>query len=98
MHVNGLFYLQVQSFPRQNGFNPFPDDKMLPFSKLKTFADNNFNVAQTGYFFLFDKVETLLEQEELLVTQTLRIPEPRPGIKYNVWCIFVHHYIKQAIP
>ena len=33
-------------------FKRFPDDNVLPLSKLKAFADDNLNVAQMVHFFL----------------------------------------------
>ena len=33
-------------------FNPLPDDKILALSKLKAFADDNFNVAEMVHFSL----------------------------------------------
>ena len=44
-------------------FNPFPEDRILPFSKLKLFADNNFIVAQTVQFFC-DRVENIVGKGE----------------------------------
>ena len=37
-------------------FHPFPHDKVLVLCKLKTFADNNFNLARILQF-LFDRAE-----------------------------------------
>ena len=44
-------------------FNPLPDDKILPLSKLKAFADDNFIVAQIAKFF-FNRVENIVEKGE----------------------------------
>ena len=45
-----------------------PDDKILDWSKLKAFADNNLHVAQM-MIYVFDREEkTLCEKEKMLVT------------------------------
>ena len=43
--------------------NLLPDDKLQALSKLKAFADDNFNVAQTVQDF-FERLENTVEKEE----------------------------------
>ena len=43
--------------------HPLPDDKILPLSKLRAFADDNFSVAQIAKFF-FNRVENIVEKGE----------------------------------
>ena len=43
--------------------NPLPDDKSLLLSKLKAFADKNFNVVQVMQFF-YDRVENIVGKGE----------------------------------
>ena len=44
-------------------FNPLPDDKILPLSRLIAFADNNLDVAQIAKFFSY-RVENIVEKGE----------------------------------
>ena len=46
-----------------NHFNPLPEDKIFPLSKLKAFANDNFSVAQTAKFF-FNRVENIVVKGE----------------------------------
>ena len=43
--------------------NALPDDKILAFSHLRAFADNNFNVNQNSKF-VFDAAENIERQED----------------------------------
>ena len=43
--------------------NPLPDDKILALSKLKAFADDNFDADQMAQFF-FDRLENMMEKGE----------------------------------
>ena len=43
----------------KTGCNPLPDNKILDLSKVKAFADDNFNVAQMVEFF-FDGKENIV--------------------------------------
>ena len=44
--------------------NPVPDDKILPLSKLKAFADDNFDVAQIVKFFSSRVEKNIVEKGE----------------------------------
>ena len=48
-------------------FNPFPNNKSLNFSKLKEFAEDNFNFDLNGRMFS-KRRENTVEKEKLLVT------------------------------
>ena len=62
-----------------------PDDKIVPLSKLKAFADDRIDVAYMVQYF-WDRVKTFLENEKILVTSIF-------AFSYNVferlkWCNF----------
>ena len=44
-------------------FNPLPDDKIVGFPKLKTFADNKLNVTP-NIKVVFDRIENIVGKEE----------------------------------
>ena len=46
-----------------NCLNPLPDDKILDWSKLKAFADDNLNVAKM-MISLYDRVEKIVGKGE----------------------------------
>ena len=48
--------------------NSLPNDKSLDMIKLKAFADNKLNVAKMKIS-IFDRLETRLEKEKMLVTR-----------------------------
>ena len=50
--------------------NSLPNDKILDETKLKAFADDKINVAQMMVF-VFDRVENIVENGEMLVTSIL---------------------------
>ena len=37
--------------PQRQPFNPFPNDRILDMTKLKEFADNDFNIDRNGWKF-----------------------------------------------
>ena len=46
-------------------YNPLPKDKILPWSKLKAFADNNSNITIYSYYKIcFHKVGKIVEKGE----------------------------------
>ena len=47
--------------------NPLPNNKILDVTKLKAFADDKLNIDEM-MISLFDRVETLREKEEMLIT------------------------------
>ena len=46
-----------------SGFNSLPNDKMLDWSKFKTFADDKFKVAKMTIS-VFDRVENIVGKGE----------------------------------
>ena len=49
------------------GINPFPNDKMLDWSKLTAFADNIFNVSKM-IIYVFDREENIVGKGEIAWT------------------------------
>ena len=44
-----LFWMNIDDHPSiSNGLNPLPDNKILDWSKLKEFADDNFKFDENG--------------------------------------------------
>ena len=47
----------------KSAINSLPNDKILDWSKLKAFADGNFNIAKV-MIFVCDRVENIIGKEE----------------------------------
>ena len=52
-----------------NGFNPLSENKILPFPKLKAFADDSSNVSEKVQNFI-DLVKNIVGKEKMLVATT----------------------------
>ena len=63
LYQNAPFNCTCEVAKCWNSFNPLPDNKILPLSKLKAFADNNFDVAQIAKVFSC-RVENIMEKGE----------------------------------
>ena len=60
-----VFYLSQRFFDCRSFFlNPFPNDKILDWSKLKEFADNNFEFDENGVTFS-ERVENTVGKGEI---------------------------------
>ena len=66
--MNQLFFTVIRifcQFPFLHNF--LPNDKILDWSRLKPFADNNVNRVHMMEFFFF-RIENILGKEKMLVT------------------------------
>ena len=52
--------------------NPFSNDKILHWTKLKAFTDDKFNVVKMRIF-LLGRVENIVEQEQQIVARYARL-------------------------
>ena len=63
MNVTQLQRFVTFKFGKFHSLNPLPDDKILDWSKLKAFADDNLNVAKK-VISLHDRVENIVGKGE----------------------------------
>ena len=75
-------YIDAESWKRS--INPFPHYKILDQTKLKAFADGKLNVAKI-IISVFDRVETLWEEEKLLCFQKVSLPDRSNGVIVWEW-------------